>query len=123
MTANDSFCLGSQEIPNDTLEIHLQRQLLGNFLESMQVGHLFAVGHHEHLEAVAVCPDELEHGVASDVPDHQGVQAAGGGDHVAEPEWIHAEQRGAGQLQVLQRCAIFLDALKNTETEINLIIS
>ena len=87
------------------------------------MAHLLAVCHHEHLEAVAVCPDELEHGVTADIPDHQGAQAASGGDGVTEPERVHAEERGAGQLQVLQRCAILLDALKNTETEINLIIS
>ena len=124
MTANDSFCLGSQEIPNATLEIHLQRNFCRtSWRVCKQVSsHLFAVGHHKHLETVAVCPDELEHGVTADVPDHQGAQAPGGGHDIAEPERVHAEQRGAGQLQVLQRCAIFLDALKNTETEINLII-
>ena len=92
-------------------------------LPSIQLAHLLAVCHHEHLEAVAVCPDELEHGVTADIPDHQGAQAAGGGDDVTEPERVHAEQRGPRQLQVLQRCAILLDALKNTEREINLIIA
>ena len=67
-----------------------------------QAAHLFAVCHHQDLETVAICPDELEHGVAADVPDDQGAQASRGGDHVAEPEGIHAEQRGPRQLQVLQ---------------------
>ena len=88
-----------------------------------KLGHLFAVGHHKVLEGVAVGSDEFEHRVTAEVAHHQGSQAAGGGDHVAEPERVHAEERGAGQLQVLQRCAILLDTLKNTETEINLIIS
>ena len=76
----------------------------------------------------AVSSNQLEHGVAADVPHHQAGQAGGGGEHVAEPEGkgvvreveaggepegIHPKERGSREFQMFQTLPILLDALED----------
>ena len=83
------------------------------------MSHLLAVGHNQELEGVAVSSDQLQHGVAADIPDYKGLQSGGSRENIPKskseklrklvkyyilylPQWIHSEQRGASQLQVFQ---------------------